>query len=304
MIVLVNPRARGARRDAGLVGRLRGLAGNTAEVVTVDDPATIAARLADERVSLVALCGGDGTARASLTALELAYRARGLLLPRVALLRGGTINTVATNLGIRGTPEALLSRLVARLRADAPLPMARHTLLRVNDSLGFLFAAALGARFLERYYAHPDPGPARALRLAIGVALSALVSGRDARALFAPARIGVTADGESRTIETARLVVASTVPDVGVGMRIAPRAQDLPGCFQLVVSGLSSLEMALGIPAVQAGRALAGAAHLDRVCRAATLEMERDEPYTLDGDLFRARTITLAAAGPVWLVRA
>ncbi|MEO6954859.1 MAG: diacylglycerol kinase family protein [Polyangia bacterium] len=300
----MNPRARGVRRDRTLARRLRELARDTAEVMMIDEISSVVARLADERVDLVALVGGDGTTRAVLTAIEPAYRARGLALPRIALLRGGTMNTVARNLGIRGTPEALLERLLDRLRANVPLPTIRHTLLRVNDGLGFLFAAALGARFLERYYDHANPGPTRAVRLAIEVALSALVSGTTARTLFAPTRIDVTVDGVARTIGQARLVVASTIPEVGVGMRITPRAHDRPGRFQLVVSGLSAVEMALGIPSVQAGRALSGAAHLDEMCRTAELSLERDEPYTLDGDLFRAQKISIAVAGPVLLVRA
>ena len=304
MIVLVNPRARGVRLDRSLCRRLRELARGTAKVMLVDEMSSVATRLADERVDLVALVGGDGTTRAALTALDPAYRARGLSLPRIALLRGGTINTVARNLGVQGTPEQLLLRLLDRVRFDAPLPTVRHTLLRVNDDLGFLFAAALGARFLERYYDHPSPDRGRAVRLAVEVVVSALVSGRLAHTLFAPARVEVTVDGAARTIDEARLVVASTIRDVGVGMRIAPRAQDRPGCFQLVVSGLSPVEMALGIPAVQAGRALGGTAHLDEVCRSAELSMEREEPYTLDGDLFRAKKLTLAAAGPVLVVRA
>ncbi len=301
LAVLVNPRARAMRRDPQLPARLASIARGVGEVHVPSQDALpdLVARLSDEGVSVLALCGGDGTGQAVMTALLRHQRP----LPRIALLRGGTVNTISGNLGLRGTPEVLLADLCARLRAGAVLPTVRQDVLQVDERYGFLFAAALGARFLELYYERPEPTVMRAAGLAIAVATSALTSGTLARRLFRANSVTVTIDGAPVTIERARLVVASTVVDAGVGMRICPRARDAPGRFQLIVSGLSPQQMARQLPAVRAGRALEGEPHLDRVVADATLDLGEEEPYTLDGELFRSARVRIRTGRFVDVVR-
>jgi diacylglycerol kinase family enzyme len=307
LAVLLNPFAGRARRDPGLPGRLRALLGERGALYIsspVELPA-LSATLCARGVDLIALCGGDGTGQATLTELTRAYRAAGARLPPIALLGGGTVNTVAHNLGVRGAPEAVLTRLLDAAACGA-LPSVAQPLLAVNGRHGFLFAAALGARFLELYYDAPSPGPTRAALLAARVAGSAAVGGALSRRLFRPARTTLSIDGEAALRLDARLLVASTVADVGVGMRICPRASSAPGRFQLVASALPPSVMARQLPAVLAGRALDGAPelHVDRLAVRAELVFDDDEPYTLDGDLFRARAVTIAHAGTLSIVRA
>jgi diacylglycerol kinase family enzyme len=304
--VLVNPRAGTPRRDPGLADRLAAILVGRGEVHATS-PATLPG-LADtlcRGLHLVALCGGDGTGTATLTELARAAQAAAVPLPPIALLGGGTMNTVARNLGISGSPEALLRRLVIAAESAA-LPTVAQPLLTVNGRRGFLFAAALGARFLELYYEAETPTPARAARLAAYAAASAALGGALARRLFRPAEVQIVADGEPARSLAARMLVASTVVDVGVGMRICPRATAAPDRFQLVASGLPPSAMARQLPAVLAGQPLVGAPalHLDRLARRAELRFAADEPYTLDGDLFRARVVTLELAERISVVRA
>jgi len=305
LAVLVNPRARGARRDPELASRLAAIIAARGEVITTSTEtlAEVCQGLCARGVSLVALCGGDGTGQATLTELIRAYRAAGRALPSFALLRGGTVNTVARNLGIRGEPATILARIVAALDRDGALPTITQPILSVNGRHGFLFAAALGARFLELYYEAEEPGPARAAYLAARVSGSALVGGALTALLFRPARVAITIDDEPPLQLDARLLVASTVADVGVGMRICPRATALPDRFQLIASGLLPREMARQLPAVLAGRALVGSPHIDRLAARVRLTFSTEEPYTLDGDLFRATSIELALDDTITIVR-
>ncbi len=306
LTILANPRARGVRRDPGLPARLAEIARGHGEVITTagDELSSISAGLAARGVSLVALCGGDGTGQAVLTELCRAYAACARPLPRIVLLRGGTINTVAANLGVHGTPEALLARLVDRIRRKLPLPVVMQSLLEVDGRLGFLFAAALGARFLELYYDHPSPSPARAAALAVQISASALVNGARARQLLAPLPVELELDeAPPLRMDGLRVLVASTVIDVGIGMRLCPRAGEDASRFQLVASALSPAQMALQLPAVRAGCPLEGAPHLDPLVSRATVRFASDEPYTLDGDLFRARSLKIAIGPRLSIVR-
>lgn len=304
--VVLNPNALGVRRDPALVERLRAILGADGEVVTTrtqEELRATVARFAEAGCDPIGICGGDGTNLSTLTEL---VALRGHLgperLPRIAILRGGTVNTVARNLGIRGRPEELLSRLVARLRAGRPLVEVGQDLLAVNHMHGFLFAAAMGARFLEAYYEAPTQGAAAATVLAVRTAASSLVQGAYARSLFTPVALRLTIDGELQPIERARLLVASTIPDVGIGMRVAWQAGRKPGRFHLVASGLSTTSMALQLPRVLGGRPLGGTPHIDRLAERAVLRFTEPQPFTLDGDLFRAEEVTLRIGPRVRIV--
>jgi diacylglycerol kinase family enzyme len=304
LAVVLNPNALGVRRAPGLAQRLRAVVGEMGEVVVTHTPAELAEtarRFAAEGVQLVAACGGDGTNLATLTELVRAYGAE--QLPRFAILRGGTVNTIAGNLGIRGRPEELLGRLVVALRGGH-VATVDQDLLEIDGRYGFLFASLMGARFLEAYYRNANPGPAVAALLALRTAASSLVQGRFAGWLFAPVPVELTVDGERLPDAHYRLLVASVVPDVGIGMRVAWQAGQKARHFHLIASGISTTSMALQLPRVLSGRPLAGAPHVDRLATRVQLRFTEPLSYTLDGDLFAANELTISIGPRVALVRA
>jgi diacylglycerol kinase family enzyme len=297
LAVVLNPNALGVRRAPGLADRLRRLSDGAGEVVVTRTPgelASAARRFADDGVDLVAACGGDGTNLSIVTELVRAYgRER---LPAFAILRGGTVNTIAHNLAIAGKPEEILARLVAAAR-NGGVPTVGQDLLEVNGLYGFLFASLMGARFLEAYYGGIHPGVVSATLLTARTVVSSFVQGRMARWLFSPADVTLTVDGEALPTEAYRLLVASTVPDVGMGFRVPWQAGREPGRFHLVASGLSTTSMALQLGRVFAGRPLAGRPHLDRLATRVHIRFAAPQTYTLDGDLFRATDVELVT-GP------
>jgi len=297
--VVVNANALGVRRRPGLVDCARELVGQRGEVVETHSPDElddVARGFAERGVELVGICGGDGTNLAVLTALVGAYRRGGLpRLPLVALLRGGTVNTVAQNLGISGAPDELLARLVRDLD-ERTLRTRPQDLLEVNGRFGFLFAAAMGARFLEAYYDTPRPGPMWAGLLAARTVGSSLVTGPFARKLFAPLAVELEVDGAPVPIGPLRLFICSTVPDVGIGMRVAWQAGTVPGRFHLVASRLSTVAMALQLPSVLTGRRLRSwrrDRHLDRLATRVQARFAEPEVYTFDGELYRERELDI-----------
>jgi diacylglycerol kinase family enzyme len=247
-------------------------------------------------VDLVAICGGDGTGQIVLTMLHDRYRAAGKSAPAVVLLRGGTMNTVARNLAIEGTPESILASLIARIEAGTPLPSVQQPLVVVNGRHGFLFAAALGARFLQLYYDTREPGPVRAALLALRVATSAALGGGMNAHLFHPAGVTLTIDDDAPRRLDARLLIGATIPDVGVGMRLAARAGRAPERFHLLASSMTPLQMAARLAAVRAGTPLTLVGDIDQLARRAQLRFEEEEPYTVDGDIFHARELELATS--------
>jgi len=306
--VILNPNALGVRRRVGLRARLYALLDGIGELVETPTPADVDAvvrRFLDARVEVIATCGGDGTNLSTLTAL---VHAAGERLPTFALLRGGTVNTVAENLGVRGEPEQLLARLVNALRAGDVHPVGQDLIeVRLPDRapmFGFLFAAAMGAKFLEAYYGGPITGPAWAGVLAARTIGSALVVGPFARWLFSPVDVELEVDGERvRDPARPRLLLASTVPDVGIGMKVTWQAGRQPGRFNLIASSLSTVTMALQVERVLAGKPLRGNPHHDVQAREAVMRFSRPEPFTLDGELFREERVEISAGPRIWIAR-
>lgn len=305
LAVVVNPNALYVKRRPRLVSTLREVLERHAtgaelvETRTPDDLARVAAQFRARGVDLVATCGGDGTNLSTITAMVQAYGPDSL--PAFAILRGGTVNTIAENLKIRGAPEEILERLCA----SADPPLVGQDLLEVNGLYGFLFAAAMGARFLEAYYGGPVVGPAWAGALAARTVASSLVTGRFARWLFSPVPLELTVDGQRvDSVAAPRLLVASTVPDVGLGMKVTWQAGRQPGRFHLIASNLTTVQMALQLHKVLGGRPLEGAPHLDVLARTARIRFAEAQTFTLDGELFREREVSIAVGPRIWIARA
>jgi diacylglycerol kinase family enzyme len=303
--VIVNPNALGVRRRPGLHARLAAILGRHGEIVetrTPDELRQVVARFRAAGARTVATCGGDGTNLSIIT--ELVRASGDAPLPGLALLRGGTVNTVAQNLGIAGDPEAILGRLVAWEARGEEAPTVGQDLLEVNGMYGFLFASAMGARFLEAYYGGVRPGNAWAVMLAARTVASSLVSGRFARWLFAPVEMELEVDGQRPPgLHRPRLLLASTVRDVGIGMKVTWQAGRQPGRFHLVASELSTTRMALQLHKVMLGRPLDGGPHLDVLARRARIRFAEPQTFTLDGDLFRERLVEIAVGPRLWIVR-
>lgn len=330
--IVVNPRARGGK-DPRLPGRLQALAagaGVACQTVTTARPEDLpqaVAGLDPGGLDVLAVCGGDGTLMATLSAL--APIAAGAL-PALLLLPAGTMNTVAKNLGLPPRPEALLRATLelAQRRGLAAVPLWPQETLRVRtygetpytaappvgpepplsealvqalprrERCGFLFSGAMGARFLAAYASVPQPGLRWAVVLALRTIASCLYPGGGtlARWLFQPTPTRLVVDcgdgvpGEA--IEGAfRLLLLATVSDAGLGMRVPWRAGCVPGRFQLIASAISTMQNALQLPRILRAEPLQGSPHHDFMAAAARLRFDASQPLVLDGELFCAPAV-------------
>ena len=124
--VIVNPKSRRNLRDPGAALRLArklGDHGVLRRASSIDELYRIAEDFRRLDIDVLAISGGDGTGHVTLTGFLDVYG--GAMVPQVALLRGGTMNTVANSVGVpRGGPEGLLARLVRAYARRAILPLA------------------------------------------------------------------------------------------------------------------------------------------------------------------------------------
>jgi diacylglycerol kinase family enzyme len=303
--VVVNAGAGRVRRDQGLYERLAALVPAGQAFATADpgelDPTF--AKLRAAGVDSIAIVGGDGSVTWSLSALLRVWPREEL--PRVALLPGGSVNTLARHLSGGGAPDRLLARLCAQaeprervvepleIRAAASAP--RH---------GLLFGNGVVTRWLDLYHAHPSRGPlAAAATLAQAVA-GVFTARPSAERLFAPFEARVEIDGEALPDREFTAMAAAAVPAIGLGFHPFFHAGTTPGRFHFAHTRARPLELAFDLPVARYGRRRPGSPLRD--ARAANVAITTATPqgYMVDGDVFPPVGSLELRAGPplrIWM---
>jgi diacylglycerol kinase (ATP) len=306
--LIVNANAGATRRDPSLPARLRAIAGARAALFVTrsqHDLDCAAQTLAQQGCPRVAVVGGDGTASTTMTALFHAYGAG--RLPAIALLRGGTMNTIAASLGVsRRGPSTLLSRALARWgNGQEPRYQERRVLSIGQERLGFLFGTGVMYGWLAEYYArsHGHTSQLRAAQVFGTSVLSALVQGPTYRRIRGSTDLAVRYEGgawESRNYIT---IGAGTVADAGLGFRPFYLAEQNPNGFHLLAIKGKPSELAVDLPSIWLGRGMRRRTAHETETSWAELETSQGSfGYFVDGDLLMAGSRLRLALGPQFRV--
>jgi diacylglycerol kinase family enzyme len=301
--IVNNPRSRRNRLRPELGDRLRARLdgeGLVLDASTHEELDEVVRRFRAAEIDMLGVNGGDGTGHVVLTAFARAYEGRPL--PRLLLLRGGAMNTVAHGHGIGGTPEGILKDVLERRRRGIPLRTIERDLLRVQwdggpPRYGFIFGTGAVVTFLEAYYRRPNPSPLSALGLVIRGIGSALRNGPFALSLMRRERLRVETDGEEWPDGNYLALIAGSTPDIGLGFRAFHRCDEQPGFFHAVGVTCPILPLALTLPRLRAGRPWRRRHALDEVARELVVSTDRPR-FTVDGDLYAARDQVRVTTGP------
>lgn len=306
--IVANVTARGLSRDRERLSALRQLAQGRAtvhETRHVEEVAGVVERVLEGELSLLVLAGGDGTFMSGVTAVDRGVRkseqGTRRKIPRVGLLPLGTVGTIARNLGERGEPLALLKRwLDAPQEAHAiPRPTLRVSSPGGEDRVGFIFGTGLVARFFEVYEAGGAKGIPLAAKIVARVFLESFTGGPLAKQILTPMPCELWVDGEQQPTTGLSLLCAAVVRDLGLGMKVCYRAGEEPDRVHLVASSLAPHMLGPRAPYVLMGRSIGGDRHVDRLVRDFEVRFpDATGPYVLDGDMFRAKSVTVRA-GPI-----
>lgn len=308
--VVSNPVSGRNKRDPRIVKRLR--ARTTAPHLYLEPPGpeatdALAAELhARSDLELLCLNGGDGTLAHVLSAFARQWGPAPL--PPVAILRGGTMNTVAHGIGLQGQPWAILERVLQRHAAGAEQPTTTRHLMRIKDGLGpdrygFLFGNGVISNYLEAYYEGGDPSPVKGARVLARAILSAMVGGAFARRIARPTRVRVSLDGQRWSPEAYLSVAAGTVDDMGLGFKPFWAVTRHPGQLQALGFACPAAALATRIPGTWFGRPWHHPGIVDQL--GTRLVLAADEPisYMIEGDFHRGgQQVEVEVGPPVRLV--
>lgn len=301
--IVNNPRSRRNRHKPGLAERLRARVDGQGMVLDASTPEELrdaVQRFQAAEIDLLGVNGGDGTGHQVLTAFAEAYGDRPL--PRLLLLRGGAMNTVAHGHGISGNPEAILKTVLEARRRGIQLRTVERDLLRVEADggparYGFIFGTGVVVSFLEAWERSRDPSPLRAAGLVLRAVGSAARSGPFAISLMRRERLRVETDGEEWPDQSYLTLIAGSTPDIGLGFRAFGRCDEQPGFFHAVGVTCTLGPLAMTLPRLRRGRPWRRRHALDEVARELVLTADRPR-FTVDGDLYAARERVRVTTGP------
>jgi len=308
--VVINPKSRRNLRDPQAATRLArrlGDHGVVRQARSIDELYRIAEDFRRDEIDVLAISGGDGTNHVTLTGFLDVYG--GHTMPQVALLRGGTMNTVANSVGIgQGKPEGLLGRLIRDYAQHAAMPLEnveRHVMrIAPGDGgkphYGFLFGTGVVAGYLAEYYAGGEPTPlvaAKTLFRAIG---SALVGGEMIRRMAKPFRGTVELDDGTRWDERDYLAVAAgTIAHIGLNFKPFHRYDEKPGRLHILGIHTSPVRFVQDLPRIHRAQPMRpGKAYDALSTRVVVRGVEEHVRYMIDGDLHEADGPLEVSIGP------
>ncbi len=307
--VVSNPRSGTNRQRPALVGQLAETLGTAGEVV---EPRTLAELEAAVRtfrsrdVKVVCVNGGDGTLHKVLSAMVVVYGdgARGadlraLELPKLAILKGGTLNTMASNLDQKIGGLDFLRLIGAAMKADAPLATVDRTAMVVNGChAGFLFGTGVLYRFMRMYEEGTPPGPMKALGLVARVCGSTAIGGALAARVFAPDAALVSLDGQAWTPPAYAAIAVGTMNDIGLGFKLFHRASQNPGYLHVIGFHCPPMSVLSRFYRIPLGRPLERPDITDVLGQRLCIMGEAARGFMMDGDFVDGTSELEVEAGP------
>lgn len=299
--VVLNPFAGGNRDERHRAHELRLLVGDHGvvhETGGLDEIEAAALDFRRRRIGILAICGGDGSFFRTLSTMVRVYGDEPL--PCFLPLRAGSMNTIARAVGCRhGTPETVLAAVVADQRHGRDFDIAHHHLIRVNgDHYGFLVGAGLIVNFLQAYYSRPERGPLAAAMLLARVGAGGIVRAAEAVRLFEASVASITCDGVDFGRRVFPVIFASTVPEIGLGFRLAYRATAGVEGVHVLAGSLSPLQALVSLPRIRRGVGLDVEGWHDELAQRITVEFAQPTRYMIDGDILEAVERLELTTGP------
>lgn len=297
--VVTNPRAKKNATDPARIQRLRRILRNEVifrEARTLGELADIAREFRRSRIDILVIDGGDGTLHHTLSAFIPVYREADL--PPIGLLRGGTMNTIASSLGIKGSSEGFLQRIVSTIKGWASLELVRANTLRVNNRYGFIFGLGFPVNLLDAYYRGKGRGRWKTIRVLVTI-LSSTLEKEGARAnFFQPFEADIWLDGEKLPIERYTAILGSTVKGVGLGFKPTRRAGEKEGLFQILCLDMGPRRMGLSALKVLLGMELRDEKLFNRMATRSVIKLEKPADMQIDGEIFKGQREIELHVGP------
>lgn len=285
--VILNPFSKRYKKYPHKLDHMAFIIGDRASCKPTDDIDDVS-RVADEfktrDIDILAISGGDGTIHCTLSAFIRVYGEKPL--PKIYLLRGGTMNLMAQTLGVKGTTEHLMSDLLLRFHNNRHFEEKKLRLTRINkDYYGVLFGIGLIYRFMEEYYKYKDQNPVTAVRSAGRVIGSAMIQGKTVKRLFKHFDATVTVNGERWPFANYNALFSGSMRQIGLNCNVFHHMLDRNDCFHAIGFSNRPYDVLPLLPKMVRGKPSGHPGILEAPATSMKIECEEPMPFMIDGDM-------------------
>ncbi len=253
----------------------------------------------ERKINFVGIVGGDGSVGLTLSALLKAYGANNL--PKILLLKGGTINFLAKNLGIKTEAQVCLEDTLQLINKKQTMNEAILSTLHVNGRLGFIFANGIATTFLQEFYKDKTDSFGAALQMVGYIAdglLKGKINGEFPRLVkqqkmeinTLPLHLWQPNTKTPRTPEEFSVVFASTVQKLPLTSRFFKNVVLGDKFGEMIVISEKGGKLVKGALQALLGGNIYGFSKVNSVkFQKAALTCKDSNLYSLDGDLLEAK---------------
>lgn len=285
--IITNPHSKLNRRNPRRQDLLAYVAGEHGQVEitnTLEDLSRAAREFRARGIEVLAINGGDGTISKTITAFIRAYEDSPL--PKFTLLRGGTINMLASNLGISGSPEKILFRLMEAHATGRFKRVAHINTLKVEEDYGFLFANGSCSTFLEEFYTNKT-GAVGSMFLLAKILFSRFFDKEFYDRIIFEDLMTMQLDDQAPFSHKSCTLLCATVEQMPLGPRIFAGNAEGATAFQCVSAIVAAKDAWYKMPpSILLRPTTSDTAKLNFAGSSLTLSCEESNSYTLDGELF------------------
>jgi len=300
--VITNPKAKKNIKRPWIKDSLQRIVGDTGwvyETRSIDELPALAHEFIKKDIEILAINGGDGTTHVTLTNFIPIYREKGVRLPKLLSLRGGTMNTISKSIKHRGKGEDILASVVRKYRNGEEIQHIRQPILKINEKYGFIWGFGIAGNFLEHYYKGTVLGPWRAFKVTAGLIISAIFHTSMAREIFGIHPTVMEVDGRVMEMPDCRALVICSIKEVGLGVKLAYRAYEKPGHVHIRGATLGPFKVVYYVPKIILGKKVGNPGIIDELGRNVRIKTEGNPPYTIDGEMYKDTNEFHVRQGPV-----
>lgn len=300
--VIINPKSRVNRRtNCASVKKFAKIAGDLGDIRATQTITELHEAIRDFRkrkYHYIGISGGDGTIHYVVTALINEF---GRDVPPILLLRDGTMNNIASSIGLKLSSEAALRKLVHHLHHDKSVRVVQRDTIRIDKRYCFLFGFGLTTNILNEVYVYERKGFRENIRVIGKTFAETLMSiakfDEKQLSVVKTMQAKITLDDEKVPFTRVLNVIGGTVENLGMGLSTLYRVRDVPGHFHVIISGMTPLQLVRELQKVMIGERIDHHLNVDEICRRMVVKSPVPFEYTMDGDMYRTDGKLVVEAG-------
>lgn len=284
--VILNPYSKKFKKDPNRAKHMGFIVGDKAsckETEDLDDLRRVAEEFKTRDIDILAINGGDGTNHCTLTTFLQVYGEKPL--PKIALLRGGTLNTVARSVGVKGRSEDILSNLLVKYHEDIPFETRDLLIMKINNEYGFIFGIGTAYSFMELYYKNNSLSPLLAAKTAFHAIGSCLINGKLTRGMFERFNAEVTVNNQTWPFKNYSSLLTGSINQLGLDFKAFYLAEKFPGKFHALGVSCTPRSLLKYLPVMFMGKPSGNPDLIEDAASEMTIKLEKPLPYMIDGDM-------------------